>query len=1721
MRKIKKGLIMLTLTALMGATLAFGVACKGKSAISVKFDVDGGEKISAVELKKGEEYQLPTPVKEGYSFEGWYTSADFSGEPVTTVVASKSATYYAKWEKMHVITVDLAGGTLSNAATMYLKAGENVYDFMQAYVPTKEGYEFGRWLNGNEILSRNTRMPEGGLTLTAEYKVPYTVQIWEQNLAQDDYVMRTVTGYEFVGTAFTSEQTVVGFREIISDKTVASLTISATASENVFVHYFDRETYQVTFSANYPDGTEGASVTVETLYGKEVEIPSDYTYTGYCLIGWATSASGEAVYGSNYIQNNLYGVEDSEPITVMPERNMALYAVWLKGYRDMFGNGDYLFLTEKEITDEQTGETTAEYSIYLSRSGIIFQGEYNAVNSSFFFTNVNDKTMVKGKLNDNGTFIYSDTTKAEYATTLFVSGKGLQNTKIYFDEYDGITYSETRLEMVGEEEKEISYESTGTYYIDESGYYVATFTEGELAGQTFTMVIGYVTDATTGEYIRAFQVRNDEEFNLGELVRFAVYDNTMTYYTFYQLILDGFGTAYMIMDEEGQYQTIRYLYDSYSGLITFVDNYGEVAGAAYVMEKEIMGQTVKGYAMYTEELDSAYPFEDGKLLLDGMFNATFTKKDGTVVKGYYTTGSSAFGSIIVDMTGDDGVDYKFMITREENEITNGDQTITTVSYTVEQKRSDYAEYYYKDEEAIWYGPVITVNDPEEGKATLYAFTPARTYEAISCGTLVYDEETKLYTYTAEEYFTPDVEVNTDPVDLSKVSKMVCALDTSASMYAIHYWYSYTTEEGTVTSDAYYTSTDDKSTLTLVSGIAILRKDGMIITGQYATDEDTGLTKIQAANGASVYVKIEGEEFTVLNYAPYKAYLLGADGDSIIKKTYGLTEMLSFDGFGGVTYTVTETEKAEDSSEPIVKSSATYVGTYEELDEKTLHGVYVYLFKAEATETTQAIEFKFIQIPYSNSYSLFAKYNEEYNGVYQSPEFGKLELDGYGYWATYKDLAGNSYESKYFIRNENEITFIQDEVERYFDLQEDGTFTLRGIEYGTYVYANNQYLNNLYFEMDGYGKLTVYTMVKEEGAEDYERKDVDVNGTYVRDGYDFTFTFTQDGVEKTMYGALGVYGQYPVFIEKMSGVARTYVNGNDLSVLVLDDLGNAVKHMQKGTKEYGYYTLITDEILYYVNASGTDACIYHYDVERGTAIVSKYEPRGYYTEDLESLIFTEYGFAVFGGKTRYYYDIDEDFNVTIYREAAEGEEHNGYGFIAEDFGEYETTKEYDGKTYYATDGLAINFKREAATKDEYPIADLKMGSISGLSFAPTGAGEFTVRGKVFIGEKDYNCYVTRKIINEEGDAELYVTIDSYRFDIAVTYRGDNEDGTSNNVYTVTRMRMMVTTCSYTYSYMYYLYYYFMGQEAADSFENTFGEIAFVCEYNVKGEKGETYAQATFGKDSNMYNTKGELMTGGKYTVYDEEGNPVTIDEIKMSNESKTVVYVMYMESEGYQYKHYFAVGNSMMENMLAYQTVAFVREETLTTQDGFTLNLQTVITSDFGYKSGEFYNIELIQGEGESATVIDGEAWFEKDGATYYIVREFDEESGLITKTTYYKLAFVKDMNDSMGGEEETEEQSNIVPLLKSVTVTVEEGSTLYAENQEDYMDVNLTTGKVMVLAIDGRAWIVKSSEYNAETNTYVVMLSDQKGYTVQVVEGEEGKKHITITEIVEEEEENA
>ena len=87
---------------------------------------------------------------------------------------------------------------------------------------------------------------------------------------------------------------------------------------------------------------------------------------------------------------------------------------------------------------------------------------------------------------------------------------------------------------------------------------------------------------------------------------------------------------------------------------------------------------------------------------------------------------------------------------------------------------------------------------------------------------------------------------------------------------------------------------------------------------------------------------------------------------------------------------------------------------------------------------------------------------------------------------------------------------------------------------------------------------------------------------------------------------------------------------------------------------------------------------------------------YYTKELKSILFTQYGFAVFNFNTKYYYNVTND-GVVIYLQDVDNPLANKYGFVEENFGSFDNVKDYKGDTYYQNDGFAITFTRKEETK----------------------------------------------------------------------------------------------------------------------------------------------------------------------------------------------------------------------------------------------------------------------------------------------------------------------------------------------------------------------------------------------------------------------------------------
>ncbi|MBQ8291990.1 MAG: InlB B-repeat-containing protein [Clostridia bacterium] len=1680
MKRMKKAWLSAALACMLGATSLFLLACSKETVVTYTFDSNGGTEYSQVEVEEGKEFVLPIPEREGYRFKGWYANADFSGEAIEKVVAGENATYYALWAQLFEVELLTDGGTLSQTS-VYLEAGENVCDAMQAYKPTKGDLTFGDWFyNGKELSKQSAlKMPNEKITLTAKYKAEYTVTLMVENIGEgeDPYVE---SEDEIKGLAYVGE--VIDFDSLEMDvdlsvynavanhaDNVLSVTVDADKTKNELVRYFDRKVFTVSFNPNYPDGTQGSAYTVQLKYGEGMNVPVDYTAEGYVLAGWARSSSStEAEFEANYIETALYNrAEDAKEYVsqwIEPKRSMPLYAVWIKGCLDMFGGSDYIYLLDEKA--EQ---------LYLGRGDKYFVGEYYNDDQTFTFfweNSAGEPEMLEGKVLGNGTFAYKDGTRANWSGVLYENNGIVQSTTLGLDLYNGFSFS-----AAGEKV------SNGTYVINRDGSYLATFTDGPRAGQEMTMLLG-----TSGSD-KVFRIRNEEEYKIGKLVRYYVDSNNRLQYeeSDYDLTLSGFGVAYY--NASGSYQGFNYTREG--DVISLIYN-NSVVALAYMMDD--LG--VNGYMIYTEKYDQDFELATGGTLsIDGLGRAKYVNGT-TTAEGYYTTENSLLADSILTFTAS-GKTYKFLITANTVEVDDTSEgaeegaKVEITTYSAEEKLSEYKEYYYMDSESIWYAPLLVLNDSVKGEATVYGrtkegkFVPMFRGEYSQIGKLA---DSDLYTFTWREDCEGGEGVFTDPFDLTKIQSFTFVLDNTMTRYNIHYWLGATEEGGQpIDYDVVYKAAEGDATLTLVAGVAIYDLNGTFDVGLYSRSENSNLLKIEAPNGA-IYLEMndDAKTFIKLDHAPYEAYLLNIDG------TASATEFFAFDGKGGATYNVV-TMNGED------KVVTPTEGTLVKTENTSLSGYYVYTF------TTANGEMKFIQIATSSAMYV-SLYSSTYNGEYNASG-NTLTLDGYNTYAKYVDGDSNVYEGMYVIPEENVVQFIHDDGTFYFDLKTGKSFTVRGSEYGTYIFYDNQSWNGVYLEFNGYivdgkGELTAFVM--KEVADGKKEKVVIGRGWYAIDGTSIQIYYEDEEYDNHPVAKTGVRGYisdgtnlYTTFIVDRENIEKLYINEDDWSILSLDSIGNAVMYNGKGVREYGSYTVVTENLLYYVDNAGKNPCLYYYDVENGTIEPVPLKRKGYYTEKLDSLLFAEYGVALFNGTDRYYYEYDEFDNIILYRQDARNPIANEYGFVVDDtFGQLKDTVSYNGAKYYLNLGWDIVFNRDSNGENDYPVkvSETEAFPLRTLQFLPTGdsdsfivAGEVTINGVIYT-QSNSGCYVVREV-DENGNASMYVMVGNFRFDIEVSYKGVDENNTPLSTYKVTGMRYVISAPSYGYLQTLYMYYFidsFLGTSYASSLTNDLGTIEIVTEYSKEGSNDDApvdYIDAEFGKAWNMV---------------DVNGNAFTFERMEYTYDEVSDIYTITIHAEdSYTYHVHFVVEYYEPLDTFGFIMLGFTREQTLPSvtvgSDTYDITLERIITSDMG-SAGSLYAITLKK---NGTQIVISES-FTVDGKLYCVAR-----TG--TTTTYYLLTLHELTDGTVEDTEDTENTDKKVLPYDTFSVSEEVVQTKYTEDGKSFVDI-ASWGVALISYEDAKYAVSKCTAtengYFVETSVGVCFQITVSGNTVVIEEAE-------------------
>ena len=318
----------------------------------VTFDSNGGTSVDDQNIAHGSTATIPAnPTREGFEFDGWFRNN--SAWNFTTAITAP-ITLTARWTATHTVTFDSDGGSAVEAQT--IRHGSRATQ--PAVDPTREGFAFDGWFNGNTQWNFNTTIT-APITLTARWTALHTVTfdsdggsavaaqtIRHGNRATRPAVNPTRAGFVFDG--WFSGDTEWNFNNTIT----APITLTAkwTAA------------HIVTFNSN-----GGSAVAAQTIrHGNTATRPTNPTRSGFAFDGWF---DGDAEWNFN--------TAITAPIT--------LTAKWTVTHTVTFNSNGGSAVSSQTIRDGSTANRPANPTRAFTPTAGLYEGTLTTIPSNHTF----------------------------------------------------------------------------------------------------------------------------------------------------------------------------------------------------------------------------------------------------------------------------------------------------------------------------------------------------------------------------------------------------------------------------------------------------------------------------------------------------------------------------------------------------------------------------------------------------------------------------------------------------------------------------------------------------------------------------------------------------------------------------------------------------------------------------------------------------------------------------------------------------------------------------------------------------------------------------------------------------------------------------------------------------------------------------------------------------------------------------------------------------------------------------------------------------------------------------------------------------------------------------------------------------------------------------------------------------------------------------------------
>lgn len=260
----------------------------------VTFDFDGGvHSVTEKEVTFGMPYgELPTPIKNGYEFIGYYThkTAGTLVDSDTLVSVESNHTLFARYKTITYKIIYLTDrGT--NPLTYTVESDDITLKGVD-----KLGYTFNKWTGDKVVDNVIKKGTYGDLTVSAEYDlIYYAIIIYYNGGRASNPTTYTIESETITlinplkdGHLFKNWTELIGEEEVDVGST-AKIEKGSTGNKT-FTAYYTARTYEIILNANggyLPEEDTSKYVT----YNKDYTLPIP-TRKGYDFVGWQDAISG-------------------------------------------------------------------------------------------------------------------------------------------------------------------------------------------------------------------------------------------------------------------------------------------------------------------------------------------------------------------------------------------------------------------------------------------------------------------------------------------------------------------------------------------------------------------------------------------------------------------------------------------------------------------------------------------------------------------------------------------------------------------------------------------------------------------------------------------------------------------------------------------------------------------------------------------------------------------------------------------------------------------------------------------------------------------------------------------------------------------------------------------------------------------------------------------------------------------------------------------------------------------------------------------------------------------------------------------------------------------------------------------------------------------------------------------------------------------------------------